>query len=65
MVVQSSARKVAYPGLEGLKCNHIEILHKYFVGHLFKRNKISNEDILRLNSFQWQLSDDVLYCTCQ
>jgi len=37
-------------GLKGLKCNYIEISGKKFVGRLFKRNKISNKDILRLKS---------------
>jgi len=45
--------------LKRWKCNYIEILGKNFVGYLFKRNKISNEDILRLKSPQWELSDDV------
>jgi len=47
--------------LKGLKCNYIEILGKNFVGYLFKRNKISNEDNLRLKSPQRELSDDVLH----
>jgi len=41
MVVQISARKVVHPGHKRLyTCNCIEILCKYFVVCLFKRNKI-------------------------
>jgi len=50
-----------YSGLKGLRCNYIKILCKNFVGHLFKRNKISNEDTLVIKSPQWELSDDVLH----
>jgi len=55
------SKKVVHVALKGLKCNDIEILGKNFVGCLFKRNKISNEDLLRLKSPQWELSDDVLH----
>ena len=36
-------------------------LRQKFVGRLFKRNKTSNEGILRLKSHQWELSDDLLH----
>ena len=56
-VVQISARKVVHAGLKGIRCNCIEILCKN-LWHLFKTNKVSNEDILRLKSpstraFRW------------
>ena len=57
------SKKVVHMGLKGLKCNYIEILGKTFVGCIFKRNKISNGDISRLKSPQWELSDDVLHMT--
>jgi len=44
------SKKVVHVALKNLKCTYIEILGKNFVGCLFKRNKISNEDILRLRS---------------
>jgi len=44
--------KVVHVGLKGLKCHYIEILSKNFVRRLFKRNKMNNEDILRLKSPQ-------------
>jgi len=46
------SKKVVHVALKGLKYEYIEILGKNFVGCLFKRNKISNEDILRLKSPQ-------------
>jgi len=49
MVVQNSAKKWRTQDLK-VSCNYIKILSKYFVGRIFKRNKISNEDILRLKS---------------
>jgi len=61
IVVQSSAKKTGEKELKGLKCNYIEIKGKNFVGHLFKIDKISNEDILKLKCPQWDLSVDVLF----
>jgi len=49
MVVQSSAKNV---GQKGLECGYIEILGKNFVGCLLTKNKIINEDNLRLKSPQ-------------
>jgi len=41
-------QKAGEKELKGLKCNYIEIKGKNFLGRLFKINKISKEDILRL-----------------
>jgi len=43
---------MVHMGLKWLKRNYTEILGKNFVGHLFKRNKISNEDNLKTKSPQ-------------
>ena len=55
---------MARAALKGIKCYYTEILCKKFVGRLFKRNKISNEDILRLQSPQRELSDVLHWHVC-
>ena len=60
MVVQNSAKKWRTQDWKGWSVTASNLTHKFFGTFIKKKKKqISNEDILRLKSPQWELSDKV------